>query len=216
MVVGVKVVDIGGVDELMLDENGGRDMLSIDDVEREGNDIVAEAFREVTDRTDQAAILAANFSARFGRCILADDDTLAGAACFFESSQRAESAGVVDGAHKNVFGFTEAEIAAGGFEAAAELAVAIEMNHADFAQVAKNFLHADEHTGHARRRERTGLGQFEQQHFVDEIFPMRASPAGGIAAADETGFVVIGAVESRAGVRDFDRDERNAGFAVFG
>ena len=110
----------------------------------------------------------------------------------------------------------DAQVPAHRFEALAELAVAVEIRDAAVLELREDFLHPDQHAGQPHLGQAAGALEREQDDLVDVAVPVLLRPAPEMAAADQPGLVVVGAEVGRAGMRHFDRDQRDVGLAVLG
>src|SRR5262249_36239262 len=100
------------------------------DVEREGDDIVAVLLGKIRDRSDEARARLPELRAAFDRGILPHDRAALGAAGLLKRAQRAKRARIVDGADENAPRPAGAQVAPHGLEAVAEHAVAVDRGHA--------------------------------------------------------------------------------------
>src|SRR2546428_6595420 len=96
LVVRIDMIDVLGRDELMLHEDRRRHRSSVQDVERDVDDLGAILFWKVRDRPNQPCARLAQLGAAFGRRVLSHDGARFGAAGFLKGAQRAERARIVD------------------------------------------------------------------------------------------------------------------------
>src|SRR4029077_4580255 len=101
-VVGIVVVDSGGCNQLVLDENGGRNLPLVEDIEAHADQVVAVAFGEERDRTDQAGVWFAQFCATFGGGVLSHDGAVFRSSRFLKCAQGSERARIVNRADQNL------------------------------------------------------------------------------------------------------------------
>ncbi len=78
------------------------------------------------------------------------------------------------------------------------------------------FLHPHEHAGQPHPGQTARALERQQDDFGDLRRTMLLGPAPEVTAADQSGFVVVGAEVGRAGMRHFDRNERDVRFPVLG
>ena len=145
--------------------------------------------------------------------MIAPDSLAAG---LLQRAHRAERTRIVDCADEEAARAAGAKVPSHRFEALAELAVAFEICHLRILELRTGFLHPHEHAGQPHLGKTARAFERQQDDLGDLRRAMLLGPAPEVTAADQSGFVVVGAEVGRAGVRHLDRDERDVRFAVLG
>src|SRR5262249_19927188 len=158
----------------------------MEDVEREGDDVIAVLLGEVGDRSDEARARLPQLGAALDRRVLTHDRAAFTAAGFLKGAKRAERARIVDRADENAPRLARAEMATHGFEAVAEHAVAVDRRHATLVERRTRLFHADQHAGEAHLRQAASPLQREEQDLVNGSVPVMLGPASEVATADQT------------------------------
>jgi hypothetical protein len=78
----------------------------------------------------------------------------------------------------------------------------------------RHFTDAREHAADARRRQRSGSRELDQQDLLDLSVPSRLRPASEVMAREQPGLVVVRPEVRGSGMRDVDGNHRNARLVV--
>src|SRR5262249_16635773 len=94
-VVRIEMVDVGGGDHLMSDEFGRRGRSPRQDLEGQGDELVAVPLGKISDRSDEGRPWLTEFRARVEFTVLADDRARRRTAGFLERARNAKRARIV-------------------------------------------------------------------------------------------------------------------------
>ena len=103
-----------------------------------------------------------------------------------------------------------------GFEAVAQPAVAVDVGDPAVLERREDLFHPDQHARQSHLRQAARALERDQHDLVDAGMPVLLRPFAEMAAANQPGFVVVRAEIGGAGMRHFDRDERDVGLAILG
>src|SRR5215218_11069397 len=92
----IVLIDVGAVDPEVVDEHLIRRRLAAREPNRQWDQVVTVAIREVGNRADEGRIITADLGASFDRRVLASDHDVVRAVGGLGSTQRADRAGIID------------------------------------------------------------------------------------------------------------------------
>ena len=101
------------------------------------------------------------------------------------------------------------------FETVAQPAVAVDVGDPAVLELREDLFHPDQHARQSHLRQAARALERDQHDLVDAGMPVLLRPFAEMAAANQTGFVVVRAEVGGAGMRNLDRDQRDVRVAVF-
>jgi hypothetical protein len=192
----IEQVDVARRDELVLDEDSGRHRLVLQHSERQGNEFVAVALREVGDGADETRAAAAQLIAQRS---LAPTSSKACRAARAQMSLTQPMRVRRAGARRRYWRMTSSTCSG----SPQPLRWATGMLAAPGSSARRPSIRPVMRSSSSER----AMGSSSITILVDLAFPVLARPAAKSLAADEAGLVVVGAEVSRAGVGDLDGDD---------